>query len=198
MKTRYLLLLVAASSGLGSCTKPPDAGADATRVPDSRYIEDSRPIIESLQTALAAELGEAIRDGGPVEGIEVCSQMAQKLTEGVAEKYPQTDIRRTALRVRNPANAPDAHSAEILERWTASTAATRQKPEPEIREEADAVILHFPIMTGSVCLDCHGDPDTFEPELSEKLSELYPRDEATGFAEGELRGAFRLVLDKTK
>jgi hypothetical protein len=38
----------------------------------------------------------------------------------------------------------------------------------------------------------HGDPDTFAPEVSQALQKLYPDDAATGFAIGDLRGAFRV------
>lgn len=33
------------------------------------------------------------------------------------------------------------------------------------------------------------------PELAETIDRLYPRDRATGFARGELRGAFTVTVD---
>ena len=44
------------------------------------------------------------------------------------------------------------------------------------------------IPTGGLCLQCHG--TAIAPKLAEKLSELYPEDKATGYSEGEIRGAF--------
>ena len=43
--------------------------------------------------------------------------------------------------------------------------------------------------TGSDLM-CHGDRDSFAPEVKTKLAEFYPQDEATGFSEGELRRWF--------
>jgi hypothetical protein len=44
------------------------------------------------------------------------------------------------------------------------------------------------IPTGGVCLSCHG--ATLSPDVVQKLAELYPGDKATGFSEGDIRGAF--------
>ena len=44
------------------------------------------------------------------------------------------------------------------------------------------------IPTGEVCLACHG--ERLNPELGQRLDELYPQDKARGFKEGDIRGAF--------
>ena len=44
------------------------------------------------------------------------------------------------------------------------------------------------IPTGGLCLQCHG--TAIAPPVAEKLAELYPGDKATGFEQGDLRGAF--------
>ena len=46
-----------------------------------------------------------------------------------------------------------------------------------------------PIMTaGQPCLACHG--SELKLEVSAKIKELYPNDQATGFSAGDMRGAF--------
>ena len=44
------------------------------------------------------------------------------------------------------------------------------------------------IPTGPQCVLCHG--ENIAPDLRETIQRLYPEDQATGFAPGELRGAF--------
>ncbi len=44
------------------------------------------------------------------------------------------------------------------------------------------------IPTGPLCLACHG--ETLAAPVAEKIGELYPADKATGFREGDIRGAF--------
>jgi hypothetical protein len=46
------------------------------------------------------------------------------------------------------------------------------------------------IGTTSPCLTCHG--SALKPDVAAKVKELYPEDEAVGFASGQLRGAFTL------
>jgi len=46
------------------------------------------------------------------------------------------------------------------------------------------------IPTGEVCLKCHGS-NIAEP-VQASLNELYPDDQATGFALGDIRGAFTI------
>jgi hypothetical protein len=44
------------------------------------------------------------------------------------------------------------------------------------------------IPTGALCLQCHG--LDIAPPVAEKIAELYPYDKATGYREGDIRGAF--------
>ena len=39
------------------------------------------------------------------------------------------------------------------------------------------------------CLTCHGDAAKLTPELKDKLAKLYPKDQATGYELGQIRGA---------
>jgi hypothetical protein len=47
------------------------------------------------------------------------------------------------------------------------------------------------IPTGEVCLKCHG--TQIAPEVSQVLASLYPEDRATGYKEGDIRGAFVVI-----
>jgi len=44
------------------------------------------------------------------------------------------------------------------------------------------------IPTGTVCLMCHG--TQISPEVTEAIANLYPEDKATGYSDGDIRGAF--------
>jgi hypothetical protein len=43
--------------------------------------------------------------------------------------------------------------------------------------------------TQKLCLNCHGAEAQIAPEAKEKLKVLYPNDLATGYSEGQIRGA---------
>jgi hypothetical protein len=54
-----------------------------------------------------------------------------------------------------------------------------------------------PIRVQAMCLSCHGDPAGIPAEVKEILASRYPKDLATGYKAGDLRGAVsvRIPLD---
>jgi len=47
---------------------------------------------------------------------------------------------------------------------------------------------------GSGGLQCHGARDKLAPGVADALKELYPQDQATGYAVGDLRGAVSVKI----
>ena len=64
-----------------------------------------------------------------------------------------------------------------------------------IKNDDNSKIFRFikPILTGKVCLTCHG--SEIEEGLAFRIKELYPNDRAIGFKLGEIRGAFSVTID---
>lgn len=179
------ICLIVCVLGLSACVEsvaPVDTGL---------YLERSEAIVMELKETLGAQLQAAMQSGGPLVALPVCQQVAQPLTKSVSAQYPNATVSRTALKVRNPENAADAESTAMMKGWVAELAAGKSL-EVSVVEHANRVVVHQPILTEQVCLKCHGAPDTFAPELVNRLAELYPEDAATGFKLGELRGAFRV------
>ena len=145
--------------------------------------------VQTFAQTLKGELLTAINQGGLVNAIEVCNLKAPAIAAQLS-----TDgwsVRRTALRVRNPANAPDAWERRMLNYFSASLA--KQPATPAIQATSvDAAPFRYmqTIKTGQLCLACHG--SNVSADVQAALAERYPQDEATGFTLGELRGAFSL------
>jgi len=196
MKLPHILIPSVCIALLSACSDQTTAPVAKKQMSDEAYIAQSRETVLALKTALMTELQTAIKANGVAAGIQVCQSVAQPTTDGVTAGEPKTKISRTALRVRNPANAPDATSTAILQEWTQRVLATSQPPAPAVSREGDSVIVHHPILLQEGCVACHGKPDTFAPEVAQALQTLYPNDEATGFAVGQLRGAFRIEFTR--
>ena len=154
----------------------------------------ARSLAGNLQLSLQGELFAAMKAGGPPQALDVCKTRAPEIA---LETSRGTDwrIARTALRVRNPKNAPDAWERKVMEEWTKRVAKGEAPATLETWEVAEAdgkktFRYMKAIPTGSPCLACHG--AELKPEIAAKVKELYPEDQATGFASGELRGAFTL------
>lgn len=148
--------------------------------------------IKSLAGALKNELQAAMQSGGPTAAIEICNTRAMPLTGEIAEQHG-LQLVRVSLRNRNPANAPNTWQAAVLQDFDRRAALGEDVNQLTWSETVDngdgqEFRLMKAIPTGGVCLACHG--TALSPEISQVLNELYPDDRATGFSEGDIRGAF--------
>ncbi len=195
--------MVIVAAGIAAC-----AGEDA--VVETEEIEEVRvegPTADTLllppaelararetATALAQDLAglvfSTLESRGPVAAVEVCSEVAQERTASFA-----TDgvyVRRITDRLRNPLNAPDAAEARELDRMRALDDEGRLSGDIiRLVRAGDQTTLHLvrPIRTQAPCLTCHGDVATIPEDVRAILDERYPEDRATGYREGEFRGA---------
>lgn len=183
MKIRHsaLLFLLSACSGSAEPAPAPEA-VDAAAVRAAAAAAEFAP-------ALLGELTRALADGGPVAAFDACGAAAPAIADRVAAAHGLAEIGRTALRVRNPANAADEFERAMFERWLAGT-------EPgdayEVVARADGgheLRWMRPIRLQAMCVQCHGTPEQIAPATRAALAERYPDDAATGFAPGDLRGA---------
>ena len=172
-----------------------DAEAEDTPPTESERASQSRKLSQDYAAELKSKLMDAIQAGGPETAIAVCRVEAPAIAK---EKATSSDwsIGRTALKLRNPTNSPDAWERSVLLKF-----------QEQISDGADAESLeHFEttmkngervfrymraIPTQAPCLTCHS--SNLNRSVKAKIDELYPEDRATGFSLGELRGAFTIV-----
>ncbi len=164
----------------------------------------ARQAINQFQSELKSQLIGAIDAVGPAGAIGVCRTVAPAIGDATSEHHGVV-IGRTALKLRNPENAPDDWEYEVLldfERAMGSGADPVSLSASKVMHHDQGHSLRYmtPIPTGGLCLTCHG--DAIAPAISADLARLYPDDQATGFQLGELRGAFTvqvpLVEDQSK
>ena len=154
-------------------------------------------LTQQLGARLKTALETAMQQGGPMAAIAVCRDQAQAIAADVSRDSGWT-VRRTALRVRNPANAPDAWEREVLASFATAAAQgtdigtlSAQKTDSDTAGSAGRRWHYMKaIPTGQVCTVCHG--SNIDPALAAAIKASYPEDQATGFAPGTLRGAFTL------
>lgn len=153
----------------------------------------------TLVRTLGGRLNAHLAAGGPGDAIEFCSNEAQTLTDSVSASLgPGWEVRRTTMRTRNPRNAPDSMEAEALRyfhRWADSTGV--EQPESYVQVAPDGDYRYYmPLRLGHMCLQCHGPRETLEPGVRQVLDTRYPADQATGYAEGDLRGVVRVTVPR--
>lgn len=155
----------------------------------------SQEAIKSLAGTLKGQLSLAMADGGPIAAIEVCNLVAPEIAhaESMARGWR---VGRTSLKLRNPANAPDAWELAVLQDFEARKAAGA---DPKTLDHAEIVTADGrrsfrymkAIITMEVCTACHG--ASVAPDIAAQLDALYPEDRARGYAVGDIRGAFTVV-----
>jgi len=163
-----------------------------TETGNQAEIANAKVAIKEFAGALQTELKTAMQAGGPVAAIAVCNVRAMPITEKIAaEKGMQ--LSRVSLKNRNPVNAPNDWQTTVLEAFEKQKAAGKDIAGlawSETVNAGDGQEFRFmkAIPTGAVCLNCHG--TDIAPEVNRTLADLYPEDRATGFSEGDIRGAF--------
>jgi len=153
----------------------------ADELSETQQAQQQRGVeaIQAMAGSLMGELTAALDEGGPDGAIEVCSMRAPEIAAAVSNEYGVV-LGRTSQRLRNQSNlAPDW--AEQLVKEEVAVPTWLVGPEGQI-----AGVL--PIVTKAECGMCHGPREEIADEVLAKLDDLYPGDQATGFAEGDLRG----------
>ena len=182
-------LLTIITLGL-SLTAPGGYAADY-----SNELEASRETVKEFMQTLKKELQSGMQQGGPVNAVSVCNLTAPAIanTYSVSNGW---EVGRTSLRLRNPNNAPDAWERSVLEAFEERKLAGEDPAQMEfhevVRVDGDKQLRYMKaIPTSRPCLACHGEtPDSI---VKTRLEKLYPHDQALGYREGDIRGAFTIT-----
>ncbi len=184
----YRKILLLALLGTASLALAADAALQVYAV---RARDWSQELGKNLQMHLKAALTQA----GPLAAVEVCQAKAPGIAQEISAQRG-ADVGRTSLKLRNPANAPDAWEKQVLEQFAARL--TQGEPlaaleQYDVVESAGRKQFRYMKAIGvqETCLICHG--EVLAPDLQAKITALYPQDQATGYKLGELRGAFTIT-----
>ena len=158
-------------------------------------MQEGLKAIKMLGGTLKSHLKKALKqDKSGVKAIKFCSSKAMELTHEVNKKLPQNiKVRRVALKYRNQANKPDSIDEKVLKEFEASLT-KKEKLKPKMVEVNNTTRVYKPLLVKKVCLKCHG--ANIEENIAKVIKKHYPNDKATGFKEGDLRGAIVAEIKK--
>ena len=195
MKLRLRVLLPALALAAGAIAALP-AVAQKSTVDAAKRQQKARETALTLAERLRSQLAAAIKSGGMVSALGLCQTISPDLVTSANDEFG-FETGRTALRLRNPENAPDEWELKVLQQFQSQIAAGTDPAKLEFAEtvttaEGDKLFRYIkPIMTADMCLGCHG--TDVKPDVKAEIARYYPEDKAMGFKLGELRGAFSLV-----
>ncbi len=190
-------IFVAVLGLLAGCAPVPQPAAPAATAEEipTQALERAQAASLALASELKAKLLAEIQAHGPVEAIKVCSEVAQETA--AVHSRSGLSVRRVSLKARNPEDLPDAYEEAQLE-WFATLLQRGDLPSyvAEVVGEGPARELRYlePLTIHAVCLNCHGDPTSFDPGVRAILDQRYPDDQAVGYLTGDLRGAVSVRL----
>ena len=145
---------------------------------------------------LMGVLLKQIESGGTVSALNVCSDTAQILTNNFGLKKG-VFVKRISFKNRNPNNVPDEFETRGLKEFESKKnegVLNSDTEHIEITTEDEHKYLRFmkPIFINTLCLRCHGTEENISPEVRETIKQRYPKDKATGYSVGDLRGAISI------
>ncbi len=174
------------------------AGNIAAAEEKNETVKEAVGYIKMLGSRLKSELQENIKqDPSGVGAMGFCSASAMKITEEINGKLPAyASVRRTALKYRNPQNAPDAADEKVMREIVGLVNSKHFDPESPLKVLVDekSTRVYKPLFTEKACLKCHG--SEISPEVARIIKEQYPKDGATGFSEGAFRGVIVAEIKK--
>jgi len=186
---RIPILLLLSAVVVAGQTAPQD-----TRVANA--LASARRVSAELTDQIRNLLMQELKSGGFAGAVEVCSRLAQKTTRDFSTQAGHA-VRRVSLKHRNPNNSPDPYEVRKLAELERLHQNRSMPAEAwEIVREGGREKLRYlkPILVLPMCLTCHGPADKIPTEVRAVLEKEYPRDRATGYRAGELRGAVSVTV----
>lgn len=138
--------------------------------------------IKKFGKVLKTELKKGLKESS-VKAIEVCNVKAPEI-----QKQVSTDaikIGRVSIKNRNPNNKPKKWMKTYIKQFHQKTL---KKNHVVVKLSNGKNGLIKPIKTMPLCLKCHG--TNIDKSLKEVILSKYPKDKATGYKLGDIRGFF--------
>ncbi|WP_138429844.1 Tll0287-like domain-containing protein [Fodinibius saliphilus] len=160
-------------------------------------IHEGQKITKAAFNTLSNNLQRALAEGGVRNALQFCNVRAMPLTDSLSTDYG-VELRRVSHRPRNPSNRADSLEMSTIRNYLEQIR-KEESVEPIATTHDNNISYHAPIrIPNQLCLHCHGNPgqDITKADL-ETIQELYPKDEATGFKMGELRGIWSIQFSQS-
>ncbi|PSR14475.1 MAG: hypothetical protein DA408_07510 [Bacteroidetes bacterium] len=190
--TLIFILLVTLALLLAQCQSPSGQPTGLTAAEKSTFLTKGKKIATETFAELSGRLAAALEQGGVAYAVPFCSQVALPLADSMG-RANNVIIRRTSLRVRNPADAPLAWETSLLQQFATADQAGEDL-QPLVQKLPDGtVVFAAPIRVQPLCLQCHGRlGETLETTDYAVIHQRYPNDQAIGYALGDLRGMWSI------
>lgn len=151
------------------------------------FLPEATVLTQNLRQSLMENLSEKVKKDGPVNTIDFCHENVSKIAKGAAGDFiKKYQFGRTSHKVRNSKNTPLDWMDSYLKEFQGHFKGELKKEYLVHQFENKKRAFLRPIYIEAQCLTCHG--ENISIEIKNKISKIYPNDQATGFKLGEFRG----------
>ena len=162
---------------------------------DLPYGERGLKYALTTKAVLGKNLMGTIQKKGTQEALAFCNEKAYPLTDSMSVVH-NANIKRVSDKPRNQSNQANAEELKHIEAFK-KVILNKEEPNPIVKEMDNTVQVFYPITTNTMCLQCHGIPNkTIETATFNKITTLYPQDQAIGYDINEVRGIWSITFDK--
>lgn len=168
-----------------------EEGSDKRPQTRDEILEAGKEIALATKAVLGKNLLQAINEKGPSGAVSFCNTRAIQITDSMAT-HLNAAVSRVSDKPRNAGNAATKEEVAIIEGMKTALA-NGATPKPALVELDAKWIGYYPIETNDLCLKCHGAPDESTLAVIEKL---YPQDQATGYLANQIRGVWKIEMEK--
>ena len=194
MKTRFILAAFAIIFFIAACNNQKTPTEDQSTADATAFVEKGLEIAGITQTTMSTQLKQSMEAGGVPNAVQYCNVAAYPIADSLSQIHNAV-IRRVSDKPRNPANAMNEREQAVFNQFKAEWGSD-QPLKPIVEQLANGeVAFYAPIALQTLCTNCHGKlGETLKPENYAVIQKLYPDDQAIGYAEGDLRGMWSIVM----
>jgi len=193
----FALLAVTAGRAEPAAAAHPFVDPEDPRVARIRTLGEHT--IDQVGNAMILEVRNVLSQTSPALAIGALHLKNYELPPPAPGQPAITALKRTSLKVRNPANSPDAADLAALELINEQL---------ENGDEVSKVLVQHvslpgqppewrvyrPLAVLKQCMDCHGSERSLAPGVADTLKVFYPADQAVGYRSGQWRGLIRVSI----
>jgi hypothetical protein len=167
--------------------------APAAEKPDTKDVLAARQAALSFDVRMKREITDRLERGeDPVAVYLAYADNVPGWGKDISDTA-KFSFSRTALSVRNPADAADDWERRKMEEFSfqmdAGIDPERLEAAEIVQAGAEKVFRWMrPVQMSEACLACHG--EAIGEKIKLLLAQEYPLDEATGYSEGQIGGAY--------
>lgn len=170
---------------------------NASKESQTKNTERGLDYALATKAALGKNLIKAINEKGTVGAIEFCNLKAIAITDSLSV-MKNAVIKRVSDKPRNQGNIANEEELGYIT-YFKKLINSGTKAKPIVKTENGEVDFYYPIVTNTMCLQCHGQIDKqITSNTLSTLRSLYPKDQAVGYGIKEVRGIWVVNFDEEK